>query len=312
MMNNNLVNIPYAIQLAQKTKGIIYQNIVLAFSASAIMIFLLFFLCPAPLQAGEPKLYVRHPEFVQVGDPFLLQISGSGTQKNLRVTWLEKSIPLKNLESQAELLLPVPLSAQGELPLRVHSAKGHLVYSAEIKVRQKKFASQNLTVEPRFVTPPEAEKARIARERDIVRKIYATFTPHRYFSLPLQRPVPGAISSEFGLHRLFNSEPRSRHMGLDFRGAEGSEVRAIAAGRVVLAADHYFPGLMVIVDHGQGVHSTYMHLSAFKTEVGQFLNPGDLIGLVGKTGRVTGPHLHLDFVVQGERQTPEPFMPDLR
>jgi murein DD-endopeptidase MepM/ murein hydrolase activator NlpD len=198
------------------------------------------------------------------------------------------------------------------LPLRISSAKGLQAYSGRVTVRQKEFAAQNLTVEPRFVTPPEAEMARITRERDTVRKIYATFTPRRYFSLPLQRPLPGAITSEFGTRRLFNNEPRSRHMGLDFRGAEGSEVRAIAAGRVVLAADHFFPGLMVIVDHGLGVYSSYMHLSAFKAEVGQFLNPGDLIGLVGSTGRVTGPHLHLDFVVQGERQSPEPFMPDLR
>ena len=274
--------------------------------------FCLFFLYPAALHpAGEPEFYVRHPELVQEGEPFLLKIGRPAALENLRVIWLEKSIPLKVPGRQVELLLPVPLASQGELPLRIVSAKGEL-YSAGITVRQKEFGAQNLTVEPKFVAPPEAERARIAQERDTVRKIYATVTPRKYFSLPLQRPLPGVITSEFGVRRLFNGEQRSRHMGLDFRGAEGSEVRAIAAGRVVLAADHYYPGLMVIVDHGQGVYSTYMHLSAFKTEVGQFLNPGDLVGLVGKTGRVTGPHLHLDFVVQGERQSPEPFMPDLR
>jgi murein DD-endopeptidase MepM/ murein hydrolase activator NlpD len=269
--------------------------------------------CPdAVLAAGLPVLQARHPETINEGEPFLLQIDDPVTVEDLNLLWLDKSISLKGQGRRVELLLPVPLAARGELPLSLISSEGLRIYSTRIKVKPKEFEVQHLTVEPKFVTPPARESTRIKHEREKMQQIYAAFTPERYFRLPLVRPLPGVITGEFGIRRLFNGEPRSRHMGVDFRGAEGSEVKALTAGRVVMAAEHYYSGNTLIVDHGLGTYSVYMHLSAFRTQEGRFVRPGEVIALVGKTGRVTGPHLHLSFIVQGEPQTPEPFMQNFR
>jgi murein DD-endopeptidase MepM/ murein hydrolase activator NlpD len=128
----------------------------------------------------------------------------------------------------------------------------------------------------------------------------------------LLRPVPGIITSEFGLKRVYNGQPRSQHKGVDFRGAIGAEVHSCAAGIVALAANQHYSGNFIIIDHGLGVFSMYAHLSAFKVKAGDTVQAGQLIGLVGKTGRVTGPHLHFAFSVLGVTADPEPLIPDFR
>ncbi|MCL1916446.1 MAG: M23 family metallopeptidase [Desulfovibrionaceae bacterium] len=256
-------------------------------------------------------LRVTHPEEITVGDPFTLKVSGLDELKEPQLLWLDKKIPLQGLERQGELLLPTPLSAQGKPTLTLLSG-GVKVYSADLRTRSKEFGSQQLTVDPRYVHPPEKEKDRIERERAKMREIYARITPEQYLRLPLERPAPGAITGEFGVSRIFNNEPRNRHLGVDFRGAEGSEARAVSFGKVALAASHYYSGNTVVLDHGLGVYSVYMHLSAIKVKPGQIARPGQTIGLVGSTGRVTGPHLHLSLVILGEAQNAEVCMAEPR
>lgn len=273
-----------------------------------------------PALAEQPEqhelsggMLVSHLKAVGDGEPFVLDFHGGITVEDLEVVWLDKTIPLAGQGDKAQLLLAVPLgSKEKQLPLLIRNNDGYRVYSTMIQVQKKEYPSQSLKVEPRYVNPPQDELDRIVRERDKNRAIYATITPARYWELPLQRPLPGIITSEFGVSRIFNGEPRSRHTGVDFRGAEGVEIRSLAAGKVVLAEDQYYSGNVVIVDHGFGTYTVYCHMSAFKVQEGDMVEAGQLLGLVGMTGRVTGPHLHLSMMVLGQSVTPEPLMPDFR
>jgi murein DD-endopeptidase MepM/ murein hydrolase activator NlpD len=265
---------------------------------------------PAPAQSG---FTVLHPSSVGEGEPFILEVSGDVTVEDLEVVWLDKTVSFAGQGNTGELMLAVPLATEEtEIPLLVRSSQGYRVYSAMLGVDKKDFPEQSLEVDPRFVNPPESEVPRIQREAKKNRAIYAAVTRERYWKMPLRRPLPGIITSEFGVRRLFNGEPRNRHRGVDFRGAEGARIESLAAGRVVLAENQYYSGNVVIIDHGLGVYSNYCHLSAFKVKEGDMVQAGQLVGLVGMTGRVTGPHLHLGFVVLGQAVTPEPLIPDFR
>jgi len=116
--------------------------------------------------------------------------------------------------------------------------------------------------------------------------------------------VPGVVTGPFGRRTLVNGQPRQPHGGVDLRGAQGSPVRAPAAGVVALVQDSYFGGLTLLIDHGLGVISGYRHLSACLVRPGQKVSRGQVIARVGRSGRVTGPHLHFDVHVSGARVDP--------
>ena len=167
-----------------------------------------------------------------------------------------------------------------------------LTASLPIKVGAKTFATRRLTVAPEFVTPPPAEQARIERERLLLNRILSALSPRHLWDGGFGRPVDGEVISVFGVRSVFNNEPRAPHRGIDFRGATGTPVRAPARGVVVLAEPLYFSGSTVILDHGLGVFSMLAHLSRIDAKAGALVVRGDVVGAIGATGRVTGPHLH--------------------
>jgi murein DD-endopeptidase MepM/ murein hydrolase activator NlpD len=112
-------------------------------------------------------------------------------------------------------------------------------------------------------------------------------------------PRKDEICSTFGARRMFNDKLKSRHFGVDIDGKTGDPVLAIGAGRVVMVSDRYYAGGTVVIDHGLRLFSLYFHLSEFQVEVGDMVEKGQLIGKVGRSGRVTGPHLHLGIRVEG-------------
>ena len=173
-----------------------------------------------------------------------------------------------------------------------------------VVVAPRKFATRSLKVDPAFVTPPPEAAERIARETAELEAIWAATPPEPLWSGTFARPVPHAANSAFGTHSVFNGEPRSQHGGADFRSPAGTRIRAPNAGRVALAADRYFSGNTVVIDHGAGLFSLFAHLSAIEVQVGDVVKRGAPIGTVGATGRVTGPHLHWSVRASGARVDP--------
>jgi murein DD-endopeptidase MepM/ murein hydrolase activator NlpD len=160
-------------------------------------------------------------------------------------------------------------------------------------VRQRRYDIQRIEGLPEaMVTPPSEILARIAREAEEVADARATTSDGRWFLNKFIRPAEGPVSGVYGSQRILNGEPRAPHSGVDFAGEEGSPVREVAGGRVIFVGDLYLSGNTVIVDHGFGVSSTYLHLKTTAVDVGQTIEAGALIGTVGATGRATGPHLH--------------------
>jgi murein DD-endopeptidase MepM/ murein hydrolase activator NlpD len=173
-----------------------------------------------------------------------------------------------------------------------------------LEIQAKEFPTRRLTVEPRFVTPPESELRRIREESALVSKLFARQTPERLWEGAFLRPVPGTETSGFGRRSIFNEQPRSPHTGADFRAAEGTPIASPNAGIVILVRDLYYAGNTVMIDHGMGLVSYFAHLNRFEVSEGQSVKPGDVIGRVGATGRVTGPHLHWTLRLNETRVDP--------
>lgn len=177
-----------------------------------------------------------------------------------------------------------------------------------LEIKAKEFPVRHLSVDEKYVSPPAEVMERINQESKLIREIFGKTTSGRYWKGRFVRPVPGQANSSFGKRSVLNGQPRSPHTGTDFTSAKGTPVKAPNAGKVVLVRDLYFAGNTVIIDHGQGLYSYFAHLSAFKVEEGEEVEPGKVVGLVGATGRVTGPHLHWTLRLAETRVDPLSLM----
>jgi murein DD-endopeptidase MepM/ murein hydrolase activator NlpD len=180
--------------------------------------------------------------------------------------------------------------------------------SMGFKVLPKQYRTQQLKVAPAMVNPSPENEARIAKEQEKVKAALGTFSPQVPGTLRLAQPVPGPRSSSFGLRRVFNGESRRPHSGMDIAAPTGTPIKAPLAGKVIDTGEYYFNGGNVIIDHGQGLTTMYCHLSKIRVEVGQDVKLGDVIGDVGATGRVTGPHLHWGVALSGAMVDPALFL----
>jgi murein DD-endopeptidase MepM/ murein hydrolase activator NlpD len=178
----------------------------------------------------------------------------------------------------------------------------HLTHT--LVVKPKRFATRRLNVDPAFVDPPAGVRERIAEEARLLQELWTNADASRRWTEDFVRPVPHAANSRFGTRSIYNGVPRSPHSGADFNSPEGTPVRAPNAGKVVLARDLYFSGNTVVVDHGLGLLSLLAHLSSIDVKEGDTVAAGDLVGHVGATGRVTGPHLHWGVRASGARVDP--------
>ena len=267
----------------------------------------------SPLILSAPGTVVR-------GSALLATGSSSTPVEVFLFRWLGKehrarAEQLADGSWQASILLPTPLEYREQGSRLVLCAvlpgqKGPSLPLADksIRLTDKERPVQVLKVDRRYVEPPASVQERIRHDREKVRQALATIVEGRQWTLPLARPVPGSISSLFGLRRVFNNKPRGWHRGLDLRGAEGTPVQACADGQAVLCDNLYFAGNSVYLAHGEGVFTAYIHLSRILVVPGQQVKRGQVIGLVGATGRVTGPHLHLSLLVQGQAVDPEPLL----
>lgn len=171
-------------------------------------------------------------------------------------------------------------------------------------VQRRAFPVRTLSVAPDFVNPPPAVTARIEAEQQFTRAVYAESATTRLWTGPFVRPVPQAANSRFGTRSVFNGERRNPHAGTDFLSPAGTPIRSPNNGRIVAARDLFFTGNTVIIDHGLGVFSLMAHMSRLDVTEGEDVVAGQQLGLVGATGRVTGPHLHWAMAVAGARVDP--------
>ena len=172
-----------------------------------------------------------------------------------------------------------------------------------MRVLEGRFETINLTLPEEKVSPSTENILRIEKEADLLNSIWQIDSERLWegsFVFPLRNP----LSTPFGTKRIINQGTISLHRGLDMEGRAGEEIHASNKGRVVLTEELFFGGNTVIIDHGQGIFTVYMHLSGFNVNLGDLVSKNDVIGFVGSTGRSSGPHLHFGVKVAGINANP--------
>lgn len=206
------------------------------------------------------------------------------------------SVPLVPVDGGWEGLIGIDLDvapAAYTVAARVdRKSQPSLAATRTLTVTAKRFPTRRLRVAPEFVNPPAAELQRIRDEAQHLAVIFENTSTPREWRDSFHPPVNVPANSSFGTRSVFNGEARSPHSGADFPAPSGTPVAAPAAGMVVLAAPQYFTGNTVVLDHGLGLYSVLAHLSVIAVGAGEHVNPGQIVGRVGATGRVTSAHLH--------------------
>ena len=177
-------------------------------------------------------------------------------------------------------------------------------------VKAKDYEEQRITIkDKRKVNPGKRDMERINREKKSINAALEQWSEQDNVVLAFRKPVEGETSSPFGLRRFFNDQPRKPHSGLDIAAPEGTPITAPAPGTIIETGDYFFNGNTVFIDHGQGLVTMYCHMSTIGVTPGTRVNAGDVIGTIGMTGRVTGPHLHWGVSLNDARVDPTLFLP---
>jgi hypothetical protein len=257
------------------------------------------------------ELRLSPPESSQ-GSLLLAELRSPNPVTEIKASWDEKEIPFWQEDAPAEkgidlyrALLGVDLekpAGRYEFKVIAQAAGDPVSCHATIAVEAGKFATEKLKVAPNFVEPNPEQLARAQEEQKQLREIFATVTPEKLWQGPFRVPLDGVTTGgNFGRRRVLNGQPGSPHSGVDFPAPAGTPVHAAQRGRVVLAEPLYFSGNTVVVDHGLGVYTLYAHFSETDVKPGDMVETGALLGKVGATGRVTGPHLHWGLTVNRAR-----------
>ncbi|WP_456433812.1 M23 family metallopeptidase [Thermosulfuriphilus sp.] len=240
------------------------------------------------------------PKEVGPGDVFLLSVAGQAEKACL----LGYCFPLARLSDRSVGFIGIPYGAsEGETSLEICFTSGSKK-RVSLKIRARLFPEEHLKLPQKMVTFDLETLDRIKKERVLLRQVLEPVSRDYFYLGPFVPPVDGRISSPFGLKRILNGQPRSPHMGVDFAARQGSPVVAFGTGKVVLVRDFYLSGLTVVIDHGLGLYSIYCHLDKALVTAGETVTVGQRIGLVGKSGRATGPHLHFGVSLVGIRVDP--------
>jgi murein DD-endopeptidase MepM/ murein hydrolase activator NlpD len=170
--------------------------------------------------------------------------------------------------------------------------------SVDVNIEKYSFKVIHLNLPKEKVFLAKKDLIRAEKEGTILREIFKKINPPLWDG-PFYKPLDNSITTDFGVKRIMNKKQVSFHKGIDIRGKTGDKVCAINKGRIVLAQNLFFGGNTIIIDHGQGIYSIYMHLSKINISKGEIVKKGQLIGLVGATGRATGPHLHFGVKIAG-------------
>jgi hypothetical protein len=246
------------------------------------------------------------------GEVIKVSIKNLALIRSAQVRFLDKKYDMAKIGSRLVCLIGLDLGIDtGIYPLKayVYKQDGTVeIKEQDISVNPKQFPVKKLWVREEFVTPPENVLERIQREAELTQAVYDIYSPEWKAEGKFVIPVQGQIFPNFGERRFFNNKPRSQHSGVDIASPKGTPVKASNSGRVVLANHLYFAGNTVIIDHGLGVFSVYCHFSEITVNRGEEVEKGDIVGKIGSTGRVTGPHLHWSVRIRGSRVDPNALL----
>jgi len=222
-----------------------------------------------------------------------------------------KRVVVVDLDGQWTALVGLPLTIlPGSKIISVRRADKRREEMVSFQVEPKTYPEQRIKIkETKYVTPDKKQLARINRESSHIKAQFKVWRDTPTVPLLFDWPVDGRLSSPFGLKRFFNDKPRKPHSGIDIAAPEGTDILMPLPGEVIDTGNYYFNGNTVFVDHGQGMISMFCHLSKISVKKGEMLTRGQKIGEVGKTGRVTGPHLHWSLSMNENRVDPMLFLP---
>jgi murein DD-endopeptidase MepM/ murein hydrolase activator NlpD len=179
-----------------------------------------------------------------------------------------------------------------------------------IKIGTKEYKKQYITLDgkkKKYVGLSKKNLDRHYKEKALSKEVLNSFSSSDIDKLQFVKPVNSSFSQSFGKRRYFNNQPRKPHSGSDMSGKIGTPIKAALAGKVKIARDFFFSGNIIYLDHGQGLITLYAHLDSFDVKEGDYVEKGQIIGKVGKTGRVTGPHLHYGVALNGNMVDPKLF-----
>jgi murein DD-endopeptidase MepM/ murein hydrolase activator NlpD len=270
------------------------------FSLIAGILFLLFFTASNALaeKGATPLVELKQ------GEAALLKIPFEGSRTVLKGKFLGKTVYFNRLSEGAlyGTLIGVDLDEKSAEEAVTDSENNATL--AKIQIRPNTFERQEVKVEPKYVNPSLQQLNRVNREKNELHAILSVISEKKEWRGNFVVPVKGVQEGRFGSRRVFNGEMRNPHSGEDIAAPEKTPVVASNDGIVAGVVDHFFSGKGVILDHGQGLFTEYFHLNRSKVKKGQRVKKGTLIGLVGHTGRATGPHLHWGLVMNGARVNP--------
>ena len=257
------------------------------------------------MSAPSPEVYLSSSNIPQ-GDLALIRVKGTDRETPL-MTWMKKKISLVPNQKKTDWygFVSADLKANpGKYQVLINMHPSGRKKDIEIRITGKKYGVRRLTLPKKMVDLDAQTLKRVRKESGNMKKLWVAPFAKPLWEGPFVRPVPGEVIGPFGRSSIINEQPRSPHSGVDLRAKRGTPIKTMNNGMVALVGDHFFTGLTVVIDHGGGIQSMYFHLDKILVEVNQRVTKGEVIGLVGSTGRATGPHLHLGVRVIGARIDP--------
>jgi murein DD-endopeptidase MepM/ murein hydrolase activator NlpD len=281
--------------------------------ATALLAALLLAL-PLTAAAADPPLAVTwHPTRAHPGDVAWVHVRGASEAATVEGSLGPRTLVFFPYASGQAAVVGVDVESKaGPQPWRlavVEPGRDPRTLSGRLTIHKREFPVQRLILPPAMVDlDPETERRAVA-EGERLATLYRTVTPERLWRGPFVRPVAGQEPpTGFGARRVINGKPRAPHSGTDYAAGRGTPVVAANSGRVALVADFFFPGRLVVLDHGLGVYTLYFHLDTVAVGDGDGVDRGQILGTVGATGRATGPHLHFGALIGGARVDPTALM----
>ena len=246
------------------------------------------------------------PSAIIPGDAFLVRVSGVEDNTLPEASFGSKPLFLSSCGDGCFFAFGATDSKAGPGKRTVEVKVGTKKKRLPITIRRHAFPVIQLVLPPGKVKLSQEDNERADRE-DRLLKSFWTKQSEKGWQGSFSLPMDNEVSTQYGVKRIINKTRESVHGGIDIRGREGEDVRASNSGKVVLAEELFFGGNTLVLDHGMGIFTVYMHLSGFNRKLGESVSKGDVIGFVGSTGRSTGPHLHFGVKAQELSVNPVSF-----